>query len=108
MYAALSASRRLGNGSKTWITSTVPAFSAAMFSAMVWPVTRVIAAGSMPARRRSCCRQSQGVGTSLTVASLTDLRSSSLKSGFGTRPISRNGSRVTTSPKQTMSQSGTC
>ena len=90
------------------MTSTVPAFSAAMFSAIVWPVTRVMVAGSMPARRKSCCRQSQGVGTSLTVASFTDFRSASLKSGLSTRPISRNGSRVTTSPKQTMSQSGTC
>ena len=51
--------------------------------------------GSMPASRRSCCRQSHGVGTSLTVASFTDLRSASLKSGRGgRRPISRKGSRV--------------
>jgi hypothetical protein len=69
--------------------------------------TRSIFAGSIPAKRRSCCRQSQGVGTSLTVASLTVARSASVKPGRGERPSSRNGSRVTTSAKQTMSHPGT-
>src|SRR5580698_5553273 len=50
------------------MTSTSPAFSASMLRDMVWSVTRVMLAGSMPASRRSCCRQSHGVGTSHTVA----------------------------------------
>ena len=81
--AAPSASSRLGKGSNTWMTSTSPALSAATLPAMVWSATRAMRAGSMPARRRSCCRQSHGVGTSLTVASRTDLRSASVKSGRG-------------------------
>jgi hypothetical protein len=91
------------------MTSTSPAFSACMLRPMVWSVTRVMLAGSMPASRRSCCRHSHGVGTSLTVASLTDFRSASVKPACGGwRPISRKGSRPTTSPKQTMSQPGIC
>jgi hypothetical protein len=58
----------------------------------------------MLARRKSSCRQSHGVGTSLTVASRTAVRTASLKLGRGMRPISMNGSRVTASPKQTRSQ----
>ena len=62
-------------GSKTWIASILPSRSVSAFSAMLRPASRVMAAGSKPARRMSSCRQSQGVGTSETLAKRASMRS---------------------------------
>ena len=56
-------------GWNTWMTSASPAASAAAFFAIVPGAVSCIEAGSMPALRKSYCRQIHGVGTSVTTAS---------------------------------------
>ena len=75
-------------------------------SAIDRSATRSSLPGSSPARRMSSCRHSQGVGTSLTVATRMPIRSESWKPGLGSRPSRKKGSRVTTSQKQTRSHVG--
>jgi hypothetical protein len=77
----------LAIGSKTCATSSVPAATAAAFSAMLRSVTRATVSGSSPARRMSSCRHHQGVGTSLTEPSVIVARSVSRKPGRSPRPI---------------------
>ena len=53
---------------------------------MVRPAASCTIEGAIPARRKSCCRQIQGVGTSVTGANLHSGNCVGLKPGFGVRP----------------------
>ena len=93
------------NGSNTCTTSSSRSRSAEKFSAIGRSATRASRSGSMPCSRRSCCRHIQGVGTSDTVANRSSSKSASLKPARSRRPTRKNGSRATTSQKQTSGDS---
>ena len=93
-------------GSNICTTSSSPWRSASRLSAIVRPVTQSICAGSTPCRRRSCWRQSQGVGTSDTVPSFSRVRSVSRNAEGSRLPTRKNGSRAATSQKQTIGELG--
>src|SRR6476646_748416 len=60
----------------------------------------------MPCSRKSCWRQSHGVGTSDTIATFNPVKSANRKLERSRFPTRKNGARAATSKKQTSGGSG--